>query len=120
MIPHIDSTQFGKVTVEGIEYLHDIVIGLNGKVKKRKKKLSKVVYGTSHIVSRDEAVHILDDGAKLLIVGTGQQGALSFSKEAMNYLASHGCRLILEPTPSAIQHWNRAGGAAIAMFHVTC
>ena len=120
MNPHIDKTSFGSITVEGIEYSHDIVIRLSGKNKKRKKKLSKAVYGTSHTVSRDEAAHILDDGAKLLIVGTGQHGALGFSEEAGTYLTAHGCRLVLEPKPSAVQHWNRAGGATIAMFHITC
>jgi hypothetical protein len=120
MIPHVDSTQFGSITIEGMEYLHDVVISLNGKVKKRKKKLSKAVFGTSHVVSLDEVLHILDDGATLLIVGTGQQGALSFSKEAIDYLANRGCHLILEPTPLAVQHWNRVDGATIAMFHVTC
>lgn len=120
MNPHIDGTQFGSITVKGTEYSHDIVIRLNGEIEKRKKKLSKAVHGTSHIVSRDEAVHLLEDGAELLIVGTGQHGALRVSKEASGYLAAHGCRLILEPTPSAIRHWNRAGGATIAMFHITC
>ena len=120
MKPYIDSTQFGSITIEGMEYSHDNVVRLNGDIKKRKKKLSKAVFGTSHIVSRDEAKHILDHGAKLLIVGTGQQGALDFSKEASSYLANHDCGLILEPTPLALQRWNRAGGSTIAMFHVTC
>ena len=74
MKPYIDSTQFGSITIEGMEYSHDIVVRLNGDIKKRKKKLSKAVFGTSHIVSRDEAKHILDHGAKLLIVGTGPAG----------------------------------------------
>ena len=120
MKPHIDRTRFGSITIEGIEYAHDVVIRLDGKIKKRKKKLSKAVYGTSHIVSRDEAAHILDEGAKRLIVGTGQQGALGLSEEARHYLSDHGCSLVLEPTPSAVEHWNQAGGATIAMFHITC
>lgn len=32
-----------------------MLIRLDGKVKKRKKKLSKAVYGTSHLVSLEEA-----------------------------------------------------------------
>ena len=38
---------------------HDIVIRLNGKIKKRKKKLSKQQYGTSHTVSLAEAENTL-------------------------------------------------------------
>ncbi len=54
MKPHIDGTEFGSITVDGESYEHDIVIRLSGNVKKRKKKLSKERYGTSHTVSVDQ------------------------------------------------------------------
>ena len=74
MKPRIDGTTFGSITVDGETFDHDIVIRLSGKVKKRKKKLSKERYGTSHTVSVEEAEHIYDDGAERVIVGTGQHG----------------------------------------------
>ena len=58
MKPHIDSTRFGSITISGEEYDHDIVIGLDGIVRKRKKKLSKAVYGSSHTISLEEAEKI--------------------------------------------------------------
>jgi hypothetical protein len=67
MKPSIDGTQFGSITISGERYEHDVVIRLHGKVRKRKKKLSKVKYGTSHKVSLEEAEHIFDMGAKRLI-----------------------------------------------------
>ena len=72
MEPTIQSTEFGSITVGSEVYEHDVVIRLSGEVKKRKKKLSKRKYGTSHTVSLDEAKHILDESAKHLIIGTGQ------------------------------------------------
>jgi hypothetical protein len=48
MEPRIDQTQFGSVTIEGEVFTHDVIIRLGGRVEKRKKKLSKAVYGTSH------------------------------------------------------------------------
>jgi hypothetical protein len=54
-----------------------VLIRLSGKVKKRKKKLSKQVYGTSHTLSVAEAEHVYEKGCKKLIVGTGQYGAAS-------------------------------------------
>jgi hypothetical protein len=51
MKPHIDQTMFGSITVEGTPFGHDVIIRLNGQIKKRKKKLSKAVYGTSHVRS---------------------------------------------------------------------
>jgi hypothetical protein len=118
--PAIQGTEFGSITVAEEVYDHDIVIRLGGKVKKRKKKLSKEQSGTSHIVSLDEAKHILDEGAERLIVGTGQYGALKLSEEAERYFKDNGCSVELHPTPQAVQAWNEAKGKAIGMFHVTC
>jgi hypothetical protein len=58
MKPHIDQTMFGSITIEGTHFEHDVIIRLNGQIKKRKKKLSKAVYGTSHVVSLAEAKHV--------------------------------------------------------------
>lgn len=120
MKPHIDATKFGSITVDGEKLGHDIVIRLGGKVKKRKKKLSKQHYGTSHTVSLDEAKHIYDDGAQRLIVGSGQEGQVTLSDEAEAYFKKKGCSVELRPTPEAIEAWNATEGKVIGMFHVTC
>jgi ParB/RepB/Spo0J family partition protein len=51
----IEDTKFGTITIDGKTYEHDVVIRLSGEVVKRKKKLSKKYYGTSHMLSKDEA-----------------------------------------------------------------
>lgn len=120
MEPFIDGTEFGRITIDGQVYEHDVVIRLSGKVKKRKKKLSKAVYGTSHTISLEEARHIFEVGARQLILGSGQSGFVALSKEAAAYFRDQGCAVELFPTPQAIQAWNAAQGAVIGMFHVTC
>ena len=120
MKPVIDATKFGSITVDGETFDHDIVIRLSGKVKKRKKKLSKQQYGTSHTVSLAEAEHIYDDGAVQVIIGTGQHGILKLSDEAKDFFKDHACKVQTAPTPDAVKAWNKAEGKAIAMFHVTC
>lgn len=120
MKPKIERTKFGSITVEGESFEHDIVIGLDGVVRKRKKKLSKSIYGTSHIVSLQEIQALFEPGAQSLIIGNGQMGALSLSNEAAGFLADHGCQVVLKPTPQAIQAWNQASGRVIGLFHVTC
>jgi len=120
MEPHIDATEFGSITILGEVHDHDVVIRLGGKVKKRKKKLSKAQYGTSHVVSLEEAKHIFDDGAERLIVGTGQSGVLELSNKASAYFRKMGCSVELHPTPRAVKAWNSARGAVIGVFHVTC
>ena len=64
MQPRIDGTRFGSITIAGRAYEHDVVIRLDGRVKKRKKKLSKTRYGTSHKVSVEEARHVFEKGAR--------------------------------------------------------
>ena len=120
MEPTIDRSSFGSITIGGQVYEHDVLIRLDGRVRKRKKKLSKAIYGTSHTVSLDEARHVYEDGAQHLIVGTGHFGALRLSDEAAAYFESQGCRVTLLPTPEAARVWNEAQGASIGLFHVTC
>ena len=120
MRPSIDGTEFGNITISGELYEHDVVIRLSGKVKKRKKKLSKAKYGTSHKVSLEEAEHIFEAGAKRLILWSGQSGSVELSGEGAEYFQKNGCSVQLFPTPQAIIEWNAAKGAVIGMFHVTC
>jgi hypothetical protein len=120
MKPRIDETQFGSVTIDGKVFEHDVVIRLGGKVEKRKKKLSKAVYGTSHTISLAEAKHIYQQGAARLLLGAGQHGRVALSEEAAAYFARHRCQVELLPTPEVIPVWNQAEGAVIGLLHVTC
>jgi hypothetical protein len=120
MKPTIDQTSFGSITIEGITYEHDVLIRLNGEIEKRKKKLSKAIYGTSHVLSLDEAKFVYEKGTKRLIVGSGQDGNVELSKEAAKYFESKHCQIDLFPTPRAIGTWNKAEGDVIGLFHVTC
>ena len=60
MRPRIEATSFGSITIEGREIGNDVILRLDGSVQKRKKKLSKKVYGTSHTISLDEARYVAD------------------------------------------------------------
>ena len=120
MRPGIDRTEFGSITIAGQTFEHDVIIRLNGEVRKRKKKLSKAVYGTSHVVSLDEVRYVYEEGTDQLIIGTGQSGQVTLSAEAADYLQRQQCRVQLLPTPEAIRAWNEAEGAVSGLFHVTC
>ena len=120
MRPRIDRTEFGSITIEGDVLEYDVTIRLDGKVEKRKKKLSKAVYGTSHTISLDEAKHVYEKGAEQLIIGSGQYDNVTLSDEAATYFEGKGCQVKLVPTPEAIRFWNKAEGSAIGLFHVTC
>ncbi len=120
MKPRIDTTDFGSITIDGRRFDHDVVIRLDGTVKKRKKKLSKRVYGTSHRISLAEAKHVFEEGARLLIIGAGQGGLVHLDEQAEAFFAQQGCEIRLLPMPGAILAWNAVQGAVIGLFHVTC
>src|SRR5437588_9396165 len=101
MNPHIDQTTFGSITIEGTAFEHDVLIRLNGQVKKRKKKLSKEVYGTSHTISLAEAKQVYEKSAERLLIGSGQYDNVRLSDEAADYFQRKQCKADLLPTPKA-------------------
>jgi hypothetical protein len=115
----IESTTFGTITIDGKTHEHDVVIRLSGEILKRKKKLSKKYYGTSHVVSKDEAKFVFESGCEQLIVGSGQMGNVHLSPEAEAYFAKKGCKVLLRPTPEAIHAFNKSRSKKIGLFHVT-
>ena len=115
-----EDTTFGTITIDGKTYEHDVIIRLSGAVVKRKKKLSKKYYGTSHVLSKDEAKFVFERGCEQLVLGSGQMGNMHLSPEAEAYFAKKGCEVLLEPTPEAIQLFNRSHAKKIGLFHVTC
>src|ERR1700752_2801985 len=102
----IENTSFGTITIDGKTYEHDVLIRLAGEVVKRKKKLSKKYYGTSHVLSKDEAKIVFQKGCKQLIGGSGQMGNGRLSPEAEVYFARKDCEVLLQPTLEAIQAFN--------------
>ena len=118
--PRCDATGFGWIEIDGERYEHDVLIRLGGKIKKRKKRLSKRIYGTSHTISLDEAKHVCEKGAGTLIIGAGQYDNVRLSPEAEEYLARHRCDVCTLPTPEALRAWNEGPADAVGLFHVTC
>jgi len=116
----IDGTTFGEITIDGKTYDHDVVIRLSGEIVKRKKKLSKKLYGTSHTLSKDEAKFIFEKGCEQIIIGSGQMGNVHLSQEAEAYFKKHGCKVRLEPTAEAVDVFNQSRSKKIGLFHVTC
>lgn len=116
----IEGTEFGEITIDGKTYDHDVVVRLSGEVIKRKKKLSKKFYGTSHVLSEDEARFLFEKGCDQIVIGSGQMGNVQLSPEAEAFFGKKGCEVLLRPTPEAIRLFNRSHAHKIGLFHVTC
>ena len=106
-----------KTTIEDELFKHDVIIRLYGKVKKRKKKLSKTIYGTSHTISQDEAKHVYQEGVERIIIGTGQYYTVRLSDKTEKYFKQKDCQVELLSTPKAISVWNEVKGSVIGLFH---
>jgi hypothetical protein len=116
----IDGTEFGRITIDGKTYEFDVIIRLSGEIVKRKKKLSKKYYGSSHMISKEEAKFVYEDGCKKLVLGTGQDDNVRLSKEAAEFFERKSCKVIAQPTPGAIDTFNHSKKEKIGLFHVTC
>jgi hypothetical protein len=117
----INGTEFGSITINDTIYDHDILICSDGLIKKRKKKLSKAVFGTSHTISRDEARYVHEKGTRLLIIGSGQYGRVTLSEDAKKFFEHKKCHVMLLPTPAAIDEWNKSvEKKKTGLFHITC
>jgi len=120
MKPFISDSSFGSITVEHQSYDHDLLIRSDGQIEKRKKKLSKAVYGTSHTLSIQEAEFIYEEGVAKIIIGCGQYGQLHLSAEAKKMFGEKKVSLVLAYTPQAVQAYNNCDEPCIGLFHITC
>lgn len=120
MKPTLSGTGFGWIDVGEERISHDILIRLNGEVTKRKKKLSKEIYGTSHTISLAEAEYIYQDGAEGLLIGGGHFGRVRLSPEAKTFFEGKNCPITLKTTPAAVKAWNKSEEKLIGLFHITC
>ena len=118
MKPHIDGTAFGSITIDGVDYDHDVVILPSGEIVSRWKVLPNPA--GSHRVTEEDVRHLLELGAGPLVIGTGQHGVLRLDAAAKAYLDQQGCAVTLAPTPEAIELYNASEGPVTALFHLTC
>lgn len=118
--PRLSGTGFGWIDVDEDRISHDILIRLDGEVTKRKKKLSKEIYGTSHTISQAEAEYIFQEGTGGLLIGAGHFGRVRLSPEAAEYFQEQNCPVRILPTPDAVRYWNDSQESLIGLFHITC
>ncbi len=112
----IDSTEFGKITIQGKAYTTDVQIFPDGQVTDgwwRKH---------GHRLTLQDLEALLASKPEVLVVGTGVHGRMLPENGLEKSLRSMGIDFILAPNDQAVRHFNRlsaerptAGG-----FHLTC
>jgi hypothetical protein len=113
-------TGFGWIEIGGTRYEHDVVIHADGRISKRKKKVSKRFrdkYGHTPL-SEEELGFLADERPDVVYIGTGQYGDMPVTPEAEALIAS--CHGVLVPTPEILPVIEREKRRFAAIIHVTC
>ena len=112
----IDSTKFGSITIDGIEYAGDVIVTWEGKVKEAETQ-------TRHVIAKKEFFDLLFERPDTIVIGTGQYGVMEVSDDVEKFAKGKKIRVVAEPTPQAIERFNHfaaSGKHVVAYMHVTC
>ncbi len=118
--PRLSASEFGEAVVDGERKDYDLIVRANGKVKKRKKKLSRQVHGTAHEISEQEIVYVCKGSPAIVVIGAGHHGQVSLSREAHAWLNEQSIRVMILPSPEAALAFNQAAGPKAMLLHVAC
>ena len=118
--PKLTGVGFGEVTVAGKTRSHDIVIRVNGKVRKRKKAVARELYGSSHTIGPKELEKVCKGGPEIVFIGSGHSGNVELNEEGRRYLSQRSIDCQVAPTPEAVKAFNACDGRKAALIHVTC
>ena len=112
----IEDYTFGKILVDGILYTSDIKINDGIVVPGWWRK-------SGHVVTIEDIGDILDAGADILVIGSGDPGLMKSSDPLRAYLKEAHIKLIEESTSKAVLTFNKLfdkGEKVAAGFHLTC
>lgn len=120
-MPKINSTEFGSITIDDKKYDQVLIIG--NKVEERDYDKLKELFQTSHKIGDWEVAVLLKDNPEMVVIGTGQNGALSVEQKVIDILAQNKIKVTIEKTPQAVITYNSAisaGKRVNAVIHTTC
>jgi hypothetical protein len=114
------ATSFGEIKLFGHRYDQDVIVHLDKKVTKRKKKQSKdlkPLYGHTPLSER-ELDFLADEKPERVYIGIGYDGALPITEEAKKVLNNY--QTVVMTTPEVIDKLVDEERAYVAVIHVTC
>jgi hypothetical protein len=114
----ISDFTFGSVRVDGVTYVHDLIID-RGQLHKRKKAPSKKfrdAYGHTPLSTAED----IPWRCRRLIIGTGAHGQLPVMKEVEAEARKRKIDLVVLPTAQAIETLAGTTADTNAILHLTC
>jgi len=113
---HIDSYQFGKIVIDGVDYSSDcIILGNSVQANWWRKQ--------GHLLSAEDLQPIIAAKPTVLIVGCGASGLMKISDEAREVLLEEDIQLEAVDTARAVERFNelsKTGVNIAAALHLTC
>jgi hypothetical protein len=110
VVVHVDAYEFGRITIDGVVYEHDVVIE-KGEIRKRKK-------GPSTPLTAEEKIPW---SGERLWIGTGASGLLPVTDELRREARRRGIELLVATTPALVGRINEGIPARTNLIlHVTC
>jgi hypothetical protein len=112
-----EAFSFGSIRIDGVTYEHDVVVD-RGRVRKRKKKLSKQfrdAFGHTPLSVEEE----IPWDCRHLVIGTGT-GALPVMDQVKLEAERRKVKLSILPTAKAILELKQHPRGINAILHVTC
>jgi hypothetical protein len=113
----IESSAFGRMTIDGLSYTSDLFIYPDGRVKDGWWRQR------GHALTVDDILTLVDAAPDLIVAGTGTSGRMRPDADLSSFLRERGIGFIAEPTPRAVNIYNDnvvAGLVVGACFHLTC
>ena len=113
----IDFYDFGKIIIDGISYMQDIIIYPEKIQCPWRRRVS-------HFLEKDELIEFLTFEPKLVIMGTGYGRAMQIDVGAEKYLKDSGIGYIIESSQNACARYNQLSDTdkkeTIFFIHLTC
>lgn len=113
--PKIDRYQFGRITIDGREYTHDVIIYPDWVDCRWWRE-------EGHSLSPADLAGVLQAPPEVLVIGQGSAARMEVPAETWRRLQEAGIEVIAEPTGRACETYNRLRQKhrVAAALHLTC
>jgi len=113
---HIDAYQFGSITIDGREYIQDVIIFPDHVQASWWRR-------EGHYLHLEDLEAVLQSPPPLLIIGRGFSGAMTVPGELVQELQARGIEVHVEKSREATELYNQLAPAnpnLVAALHLTC
>jgi hypothetical protein len=110
----IEDYSFGRVTVDGEEHTHDVIVLPRRVVRDWWRR-------DGHSLVLEDLDEVLSDLPQRLIIGTGAYGRMIPDPNTVENLRERGVEIEVLPTEDAVRRYGKLNPAATAAaLHLTC